>query len=412
MAIKSGQILHQGNAFVLDRLQTAGPGNLNIPEEKIYELGNYQTVATVRDIPDLSFDMESLDVSVEVEALLTGQEETDISDGEEIDFLNAVPIDVVSPFKAAGNGFEIVRGVAIPYLTLESATYRFGVRQNSTQSFTLRGDGIYYVPGTPRYEEFALTAGAGETYNFADTAIQYTESGDTIYALSACVKSVSGEYKRLFIEQDYTNTNSSITLVEDWDAEGYDTLHVVYGTAAATSYTQSGNNPNGNVIHEGTSVKPAAVRGKDIDVYISDGAATPTMVRWTGVQSVEVTRSVNLDVDEELGNFHQVGSDYDVAEVNGTITLKPLDPEDYFDKVAQIANVATNVIAGPHSSQDLEVEIRVADPDTGDVLKTLYIEDARFTLPSYSGQVQQKLEVPFAFSSDGGNLKIIKGERV
>ena len=415
MAIKSGQILHQANAFVVDRLQSAGPGNLNIPEEKIYELGNYQTVATVRDIPDLSFDMESLDVSVEIEALLTNQLESDISDGEQIDFLNAVPIDVISPFKAAGNGFEIVRGVAIPYLTLESASYRFGVRQNSSQSFTLRGDGIYYIPGTPYYQQENLNSGSNQTYAFDQTAISYTESGDTLYALSVCVKSsagpTTGEYKRLFIGTDYTNTSGGVTLIADWVAEGYNTVHIVYGTAASISYLQAGNNPTGNVIHEGTSVKPAAVRGKDIDVYISDGAATPTMTRWTGVQSVEVTRSVNLDNDEELGNFHFVGSDYDTAEVTGTIQVKPVDPEDLHTKIAQIANVATNVIAGPHSSQELEVEIRINDPDTGVTLKTLYIEDARFTLPSYSGQVQQKLEVPFTFSSDGGNLKVIKGAR-
>lgn len=415
MAIKSGQILHQANAFVVDRLQSAGPGNLNIPEEKIYELGNYQTVATVRDIPDLSFDMESLDVSVEIEALLTNQLEADIADGEQIDFLNAVPIDVISPFKAAGNGFEIVRGVAIPYLTLESASYRFGVRQNSSQSFTLRGDGIYYVPGAPYYQQENLNSGTNQAYAFDQTAISYTESGDTLYALSVCVKAsagpTTGAYKRLFIGTDYTNTSGGITVLADWVSEGYNTIHIVYGTAASLSYLQAGNNPTGNVVHEGTSVKPAAVRGKDIDVYISDGAATPTMTRWTGVQSVEVTRSVNLDNDEELGNFHFVGSDYDTAEVTGTIQVKPVDPEDLHTKIAQIANVASNVIAGPHSSQELEVEIRINDPDTGVTLKTLYIEDARFTLPSYSGQVQQKLEVPFAFSSDGGNLKVIKGAR-
>jgi len=412
VSIKSGQILHQANDFVIDRLQTAGPGNLNIPEEKIYELGNYQTVATVRDIPELSFDMESLDVSVEIEALLTGQTEADISEGEEIDFLNAVPIDVISPFKASGNGFTIERGVIIPYLSLESCTYRFGVRQNATQSFTLRGDSIYYSPGAPYYEEFALTSGENEVYTLAETAIEYTEAGDTIYVLGACVKNAAGQYKRLFIGDDFSNTSGAITLFEDWDAEGYDVLHVVYGTAASITYSQGGNNPGGNVIHEGTSVKPAAVRGKDIDVYVSTGGATPELVRWTGVQSVELTRSVNLENDEELGNFHFVASDYDTAEVTGTINLKPVDPADLWEKIAQVAGVSTNVIAGPHSSQELELEIRVNDPDTGDTLKTLYVEDARFTLPSYSGQVQQKLEVPFAFSSDGGSLKVIKGARV
>jgi hypothetical protein len=47
MAIKGGQIIHAGNGVaVIDRIQTAGPGQLNIPTEKIYELGNYKSVAT------------------------------------------------------------------------------------------------------------------------------------------------------------------------------------------------------------------------------------------------------------------------------------------------------------------------------------------------------------------------------
>ena len=49
MAIKAGQILHDAEGYVIDRIQSAGVGSLNIPEEKIKELGNFNTVATVRD---------------------------------------------------------------------------------------------------------------------------------------------------------------------------------------------------------------------------------------------------------------------------------------------------------------------------------------------------------------------------
>ena len=401
MAIKSGQILHDANGFVIDRIQSAGVGNVNIPEEKIYELGNYNTVATVRDIPDLSFDMESFDVSCEVEAILTGVDPGSVIDGDEFDFTDAKPVDIISPFKAGAGVFTIVKGIAIPYLSLESATYRFGVGANATQSFTLRGDAIYYVPGTPKYEEFVNT-GTG-TYNFAQTAIEYVESADSIYALSVCLKdSGSNAYKRLFIGQDYTNTSSGFTLLEDLSAT-YDTIHVVYGTASANSYPQT--------VHENVSTKPAAVRGKDIDVYLSDGAATPTLVRWTGVQSFEVTRSVNLDNDQELGNSHYVSSDYDTADVTGSIVVRSVDADDLWEKIAQVASIDTDKIIGPYTSVTIPMEVRVSDPDTGDVLKTFYVPDARFTIPGVQGQVQQKLEVTFNFTSDGGDLLIYSGER-
>lgn len=407
MSIKAGQILHDGNGFVIDRIQTGGVSGLNIPEEKIYELGNYQTVATVRDIPDLTFEMESLDVSTEVEALLHGQDPTGVVDGDVFDFVSAMPLDVVSPFKAGNGAFNVVRGIAVPYLTLENATYRFGVRQNSTQSFTLRGDSIMYAPGTPKFESFSIS-GVGP-YTFSDTpTIPFEEAGSTLYAWGVCLKNpATGAYKRLFFDaggaNGYTNTATNFTLQAVPDA-AYTEVHVVYGTTAANSYPQT--------VHEGTSVKPATVRGKDIDVYVSSASATTVLARWSGVQSVEVTRSVSLDNDEEFGNAHYVAQDYDTADVTGNVTIKPTDPADLWEKIAQVANVATNEAAGALTSAPLALEIRVYDPDDhSNVLKTLYVPDARFQVPAIQGTVQQKLTTQFNFTSDGGVLEVYQGAR-
>lgn len=401
MAIKAGQILHDANGYVIDRIQTAGAGNINIPEEKIYELGNFQTVATVRDIPDLSFDMESFDMSCEVEAILTGQDPTAVVDGDEFDFGLSMPLDIISPFKSGTNQYDIIRGIGLPYLTLERATYRFGLRQNATQQFTLRGDSIYYIPGTPYYQEY--TNVGATTYSFANAAIEYVEQGASHYAL--CVTAVdrpTNTYRRLFLGDDYTNTSGGFTtLAANSD---YDELCVVYGSAVAATYLQS--------VHQNASVKPAAIRGKDIDVYVGTADATPVFTRWTSVQSVEVNRNVNLENDEEFGNTHYVASDYDTAEVTGSITIKPRDPEELWEKIAQVADVATNKIVGPFTSTFLPVEIRISDPDSGDVLKTLYIPDCRFTIPGVQGRVQTKLETTFNFTSDGGTLLVYRGSRV
>lgn len=400
MAIKSGQILHDAAGYIIDRIQTAGVGNVNIPEEKIYELGNFQTVATIRDIPDLSFDLESFDMSCEIEAIITGQDPTAVVDGDEFDFGLAMPLDIISPFKSGTNQYDIVRGIALPYLTLERVTYRFGLRQNSTQQFTFRGDSIYYVPGTPYYQEYA-NSGAG-AYTFTNTAIEYVEQGESHYAL--CVTAVdrtASTYQRLFLGDDYTNTSAGFTTLA---ALGdFDTLCVVYGSATPATYAQG--------VHETASVKPAAIRGKDIDVYVGTDDATPVFTRWTSVQSVEVTRTVNIENDEEFGNTHFVTSDYDTAEVTGSIVVKPRDPAELWTKIAQIADVATNKIVGPYTSTFLPVEIRISDPDTGDVLKTLYVPDCRFTIPGVQGRVQTRLETTFNFNSDGGTLLVYRGLR-
>lgn len=404
MAIKAGQVIHDANGFVVDRIQTGGVSSLNIPEEKIYELGNNQAVITIRDIADLTFDVESFDTSIEIEALALGLDPNAVVAGTELSFDDSLPIDVVSPFKAAG-AYNVIKGIAIPHLTLENVTYRFGVGQNATQSFSYRGDTICYIPGTPIYEEFTLVDGQ-TVYNFGDTALKYVEQGVDNYALSVTAKNVAtGEYKRLFLGVDFTNTDSGITLLTDPFNDGYTNLHVVYGTATAGNYPQT--------VHPETSVKPGAVRGKDITVLVHDPRmATPALARWSGVQSFEVSRRVNLERDEELGNAKAVRQDYDTAEVSGSVVIRPTDADDLFDKIYQIANISDGTeIVGPYSSIALPVEIQVDHPDTGARLKTFYVEDARFQIPATQGQVQQKLEVTFPFTSDGGLLTVTKGAR-
>ena len=139
--------------------------------------------------------------------------------------------------------------------------------------------------------------------------------------------------------------------------------------------------------------------------------ATTVFNRWTGVQSIEVSRRINLENDEELGNYKYVSSDFDTQEVTGSITVKSVDADDLWDKIAQIADVSTAEVAGPFTRTPIPLEIRISNPDTGDVVKTLYVPDAKFTLPSVQGRVQTKLEVTFNFSSDTGQFFIYRGLR-
>jgi hypothetical protein len=428
MAIKSGQILTDANGYVIDRIQNAGPGNLNIPQEKIYELGNDKTVATIYDIPDLSFSLESFDTTTEFETVLIGKDPTTFSStpgSNEIDFINSVPLDVISPFKSKKGAYDVVKGIIVPYLTLEQVTYRFGLRQNANQSFTLRGDSIYYCPAKPYYEEVTISSGPGP-YTLAGgrSATVYTEGANTIHVLCVTLFDSTGTLvpKRCMYDAAatsgffYSDTTTSFTLADDPSDSGsvmygYDKAHIVYSSAAAVSYTATGNNPNGHAVVQNVSVKPAAVRPKDIDVYVSNGAATPTWSRLTGVQSAEVTRRVNLQNDEEFGNAHYVGQDYETADVNGSVGFKPLDPADLLAKLHAITGVNTAEVIGPNISTPIGMEIHINHPSTGSRLKTIYVEDARFTVPGLNGRVQQKLETTLSFNSDEGNLKVYNGKR-
>jgi hypothetical protein len=51
LAIKGGDLIRTGNLVLVDRVQTAGPGQVNINSNKVYELGSYQSLATSTLLP-------------------------------------------------------------------------------------------------------------------------------------------------------------------------------------------------------------------------------------------------------------------------------------------------------------------------------------------------------------------------
>jgi hypothetical protein len=405
VAIRHGQILHDADGYVIDRIQTGGVSSLNIPVERINEAGNYQTVATVRDIPDLTFEVQSLDVSPEMEAIALRMDPTASVEGTEFDFNKAIPIDVISPFKPGQGIFNIVAGIGIPYLTLENVTYRYGIKANAEQTFSFKGDSVFYFPGSPYYGQAVKS---GTSYAFAHTALLYNDPvGNDVYAVGVCWHDPSTKlYSRLFHGQDYTDTNAGFTLTADALAAipTGAILSWVYASATAANYPQS--------VHQGVSVKPAAVRGRNIDIYVAFGA-TPVMRRWTSVQSFEASRRVTLDANQEFGNSQYVSQDYDVPTVNGNLVFRPRDVADLLLKLSEIANVSSSEIIGALSSQPLQLEARIYDPTalTPTLLKTIYVPDARFTPPATQVRVGQKLEPTMPYESDSGTLLVYKGAR-
>lgn len=480
MAIKGGQIIHVGNGVTLiDRVQTGGPGQVNIPTTKIYELGNYKSVSTIRDTPDLSFTLESLDVSTEIEALLAGSYAgesfatgamtaasatltvtgatftsayvgyqvvvagagpsggdlvttiatftdsthvvlTDPAVGtvaaaavriamNGIDLATAPPIDFASQWKAgltAPSPYRATSSVALPFLYLESMSYRFGLTDNATQTATLRGDTIFYNPG-PCFVETAVGSGtSGQTIITAHPAYQSAD-GDNRRVLS-----VTAGTKRLTFGADYTETYGSITagaaVTTVHLSDTYlstDKIRIIYSSPDVVSYPQS--------VHPDVTVKPAAVRGRDIEIYV--GGYDPADVagsqanKLTSVQSVQVDWRVTLDKDLEFGNHYAVGQDFDVPTVNGSIDIKPRDDADFRKLLQLITGVtdATKVI-GTSTAVPLALDVVIKNPDTQAVLKRLHVPDARFTAPGYQGRVQTKLTVSLPFESDEGDLLIFE----
>ncbi len=511
MAIKGGDLIHVGNKILIDRAQTAGPGDVTINREKIYELGNYFSLGTVLDTPDMSFSLESFDVSAEFEALLlnktfsvdngtqiatiggspTGGDFTlsyggqttaaipynasaaavqtalealstiapgDVTvdgnaggpytiafsaayltanpatavtssaagltpsgtvtvntyegvampDGTALKPAGSLPIDIASSFKPGFTApelqrYNVIGSVAIPYLQLESLSYRFGIQENASQNATLRGDSIFYAPNSTYIEEFAGTNTANQAVVAAHPAIVY--KGDTVngdrYALSVAL--ASG--KRLLLGADYTEAVAGgvLTVTVKEPVPTTDAVRVIYSSSNLAVFPQVSHAPV-------SPVRPAAIRGRNVAVYIGGKAITN---RWTSVQSVNIDWRVQLEKDEELGNALAVAQTFDVPDVTGSIELKPRDYKELYDKIRQIAGVADGEVAGPLTTVPLDLCVALYSPDrAGLVLKTIEVPDARFTLPGYSGRagVGQKLTVTFNFKSDTGDMTVWKGK--
>lgn len=480
MAIKAGALVHVGNGqTVIDRIQTGGPGQLNIPTEKINELGNYKSVATVRDVPDLTFSLESFDVSTEVETLMTrayaGRGVTDavtlladatltsataaftsadvgrmvivdgagvdggefvstiatVTNGTTVEMTHAadtagvalalrivpnginlnecVPQDFASQFKAglqATDSTLVTASVAIPFIYLEQMSYRFGIRDNATQSASLRGDSIFYNPGACYIEETAGTNTVDQEVDTDFAAFQLAD-GDERRVLAVTVGS-----KRLTFGVDYVETYGSIsggaavtTVTLAAAVPTTENIRIIYSSPNALQYAQA--------VHPLAAVKPAAVKGIDIDIYVggydpNDVAGSQTN-RLLRVQSFQTDWRVQLEKDEEFGNRFAVGQDFDVPQVNGTLSLKPADPDELMSLLRNLLGVADPLkVMGPQSSEPVELDLVIKHPESGTPLKRLHIPDARCTMPGFQGRVQQKLTIEVPFESDSGDLLVFE----
>lgn len=403
MAIKAGQILHVGNGFLVDRIQSAGAGSVNVNTERIEELGNYQAVATIRDIPDLSFEMETFDMGTEIHELLFGAGAGDIA-GTEYAVETAIqPMDIISPFKGEGL-FTTVRGLAIPFLNVESLAYNFSIDNPAALTVGLRGDSIFYVPGSVYREAFvgdgaatAFTFGAG-TGGIAGPALKSVIDGANWFVLGAMTEDTTttpSTFKRLRRTIDYTDTATEITIVGP-TLPATTNLFVVYGNATAATYLQS--------VHKGvTAATPAAVKGRNIEVQLA-GAS------WLGVQSASVEWRATLERDEEFNNPNVVDQDFDVPEVSGTVTMKAATAAALFDQILDAHGITSpDIVNAVTEPPQLDLRIIVRSPLDGSVLQTLQVPDAQFDPEAIAGQVGNKLEVDFNYQSAGGDLNVYKG---
>ncbi len=162
MSVHAGTIVHVGGNNVIDRIQSAGLGDAQQQFDVIREVGNDQVIDKVPGDPDFTFTLESLDVSTELEAWLTGKLGTALADpaagpgaadaaGTGYRWLDCKNVNIASPWKdpVSGQAGAVVAGHILPGYYPTRLRYEMGVTDNAQMTVELGGGSYYYALHAP-----------------------------------------------------------------------------------------------------------------------------------------------------------------------------------------------------------------------------------------------------------------------
>lgn len=419
MSILAGSILHVAGRTVINRLQTAGLGNVNIPINTVREIGNAFIVDKVVQEPEFTFTMESLDVSTELEAMLHGEVSSSTASanaagltdggGHAYDWSNIQPINVISPWKdpTTGSAGVIQAGHLIPNLFAKKITYKFGVTADATQTVELDTGAFYYGAFSPFEDYFA---GTGSATEFVTTheAVHVRVGG----VLGTTFQSVFGVLVNgtfMVENEDYTVTGGGsaaakekATLKFSIAPENGAVIRVAYFTTAAQAYPQP--------VHASTIVMPGAVRGRNIVVSISPQSES-NWKRLPRVQEAKLEATYDAPVERELGDTEPVGRTINSFDTNGDLNIRAENRAGFFELLKTFTGLNTaEEIVGFINQNPIQLKIEIQNPkNPGETIKTLYVSDAIFDIPGTPAKANTPTDFVCTWKSQTGDHTVYKG---
>lgn len=419
MSIQAGSIIHVGGNNVIDRIQSAGLGDVRVPTEVIREVGNNEIVDKVPGDADFTFTLESFDVSTELEAWLTGKQATGTGSGQgagdtdaagtAYDWADCGFLNITSPWKdpSTGSAGIVEAGHLVPGYYARRITYRYGVTDNGTEEVELAGGSYYYAQGSPR-EQFET--GNNSTQDFAtdDAAIAHRiggVEGSSFRRVFGVI--VDGELQTRDV--DYTESSPAN------DSDAVATVHFIAapGTGADIRFTYFAPVSEGDsfpdTVHASTVVKPGAVRGRNICVYLGSGSSR---AKLGGIQAFELEATVDGEVEREFCNIEIVGLTINGRDCNGTVTVRAKNKDAFFDVVAKTTGVDENEVIGFLNTHEIPLEVEIQNPkNPSQILKTLYVDDAIFDVPGTPAKVNSPTDFAMRFESRSGTYTAYKGAK-
>lgn len=411
MSIHAGSILHLAGQNVIDRIQSAGLGDVRLPVETIREVGNREVVDKVPGEPDFNFTLESLNVSHELMAWLTGAGGTGEASGSfpgsgaavgtEYDWLDCGFVNVPSPWKdpSTGSAGVVEAGHLIPGYYATRLQYRFGTTDNAQQTVELAGGSFFYGEYAP-VEEEQYGDGATDAFVTSDPAVRYRKGGvDGTTFRSVFGVLIDGELQTEGIDYTVTGGNetvATITFVSDSIPAAGAVVKFCYFTTATKDYPQS--------VHASVVVVPGAVRGRNIQVNVAG-------TRIGGVQTFELEATIEGEVERELGTEDIVGRSVTGTDCNGTITIRAKDKDAFFALLNDITGVSRDEVFGWFNQNTVQLDVKIENPkNPGEIIKTIRVESAIIQPPGTPARVNTPTDFAFGFESQNGTFKEIVGD--
>lgn len=408
MSVHAGSILTIGGNTVIDRIQSAGLGDVRLPIETIREVGNREVVDKVPGEADFTFTLESLNTSTELMAFLTGKwgagsasaqaPGAEDPEGTEYDWLDCKFVNIASPWKdpTTGSAGVVEAGHLVPGYYPTRLRYRFGVTDNSTQEVELAGGSFFYGKYTP-VEEQATGNGSKDEFTTSENTIKYRKGGST----GTEFRNVFGVIVNgvLFTEDiDYTVSggNGSPATIEFNEApEEEADIRFCYFTDGEHAYPQT--------VHASSVVLPGAVRGRNIHVYVEGE-------KIGGIQTVELEATVDGEVERQLGTEEILGRVVNGTDTTGTLTIRSRDADSFFKVLTQVTDVSEEEVYGYFNENSVLLEIKIENPkEPGKLLKTIRITDAKFQPPGTPARVNAATDFAVNFESVNGTFREKKG---
>lgn len=414
MSINAGNILHVAGNNVIDRIQSAGLTNPNQGTQTIREVGQMQVVDKIPGEPEFTFSMETLDVSTDLMAFLTGKFGAQAEPagapgaadaaGTEYKWDNVRPVNIISPWKdpnadLAGN---ILSGHIIPAYWPTSMRLRMGAQENYSQTVELAGGQYYYGPGAP-VEEVAVGDGVIAAFTTSEGTTQHRIGGGG----GTTFRQVFGVFVNAVPQVegiDYAVTGGNgapATITFNVAPANGAQVRFTYFTIVAKTFAPA--------VHASALVKPGAVRGRNIPVFLGTGGARQ---RIGLVQTAEINATIQGAAEYEMGTEGSVSRTETGTDCTGTLTVRARDGLGFLALLQKVTGVPAGEVIGYLNQNPIPLELPIENPkNPGTILKTVYVPDAIFDIPATPARVNTPVDFALTFNSQTGTYSEFKGAK-